>query len=124
MIYDPDEIDIMGVRKDNGLDMAIISSGPIDASPETQTLLLDKVENYLEYTKSKALADELPNLDRDNISIIFWYEETPPAPLLELCERIVDWAMEYGVKFIAEPMPEIAMQRKKKLQEKKLQKRR
>ena len=119
MIYNADEIDIMAVRNDNGLDMAIISSGPIDASPETQTLLLDKVENYLKFTKSKALSDELPNLDRDNVSIIFLYEETPPAPLLELCDRIADWTMEYGVKFVVEPMPEKGMQLKKALQKRK-----
>ena len=47
MIYDVDRVDLMAKRKDGGLDLFIISSGAIDASPSTQRLLLDKISNYL-----------------------------------------------------------------------------
>ena len=49
MIYDANTLDIIGERKDGGLELYIISSGEMDDSPESQSLLLDKVQNYLGY---------------------------------------------------------------------------
>lgn len=47
MIYDENSIDIMAKRKDGGLELFIVSSGSMDASEETQKLLLNKVEKLL-----------------------------------------------------------------------------
>lgn len=42
-----DAIDVVGVRKDGGLDLVISCSGPLDASAETLELIQAKIANYL-----------------------------------------------------------------------------
>lgn len=42
MLYDANVIDIMGKRKDGGLELYVIFTGKMDDTPSTQTLLLDK----------------------------------------------------------------------------------
>jgi len=49
VVYDVNAIDIIGERNDGGIDLFIISSGKLEDSVEQQTLLLDKIENYLVY---------------------------------------------------------------------------
>lgn len=44
MIYDENNIDIMAKRKDDGLELLIVSIGSMDVLEETQTVLLNKVE--------------------------------------------------------------------------------
>lgn len=100
MIYDANSIDIIGKRLDGGVDLYIISSGAIDASPETQTLLLDKVENYLGYICSEEFKKDFPDVRTDMVSIVFELDEKPPRELLMLCERIVPWTKDYGVTFL------------------------
>lgn len=100
MIYNVNQIDIMAERKDGGLDLFIISSDTIDASPETQKLLLDKVDKYLGYINSDEFLREFPNITKDKISIIFELEKRPPELLLELCTKIVPWTSDNGVRFI------------------------
>jgi hypothetical protein len=39
--------DIVGVRKDGGIDAVVVCSGPLDGSPQTIWLLGVKVRNYL-----------------------------------------------------------------------------
>ncbi len=99
MIYDVNEVDLMAKRKDGGLDMFIISTGDIDESPETQKLLLDKVDRYLGYISSKEFIKEFPNVEKDKVQIIFELEKKPPELILELCQKIVPWAKDNGVSF-------------------------
>ena len=99
MIYNVDQVDLMAERKDGGLDLFIISSGSIDDSPDTQKLLLDKVDNYLCYVNSKTFAAEFPKIKKNKVTIIFELAEPAPQLLLELCEKIVPWAKDNGVRF-------------------------
>lgn len=100
MIYDADTLDIIGERKDGGLELYIISSGEMDDSLESQSLLLDKVQNYLGYVSNSQFKEDFPNVVKDNIWIILKFEEEPPQLILELCEKIVPWAKDNGVKFV------------------------
>lgn len=106
MIYDANCIDIMGKRIDGGVDLYIISSGSIDASPETQTLLLDKVENYLGYICSEKFKKDFPGVRPEEVNIMFQLAKKPPRELLMLCERIVPWAKDYGVTFLVTKEPQ------------------
>lgn len=101
MIYNRGEIDIMGERKDGGVDMFIVSEGPLDLSPETQTLLLDKVENYLNFIQSKEFQKENPRAV-GNTRIILTLSEEPPEPYQILFQRISDWCEGEGVRFSTE----------------------
>lgn len=98
MIYDANSIDIMA-KKDGRVELFIISSGAIDASPKTQKLLLDKVENYLLYLENQEFQREF-SADKAEVSIILELEEAPPKTLSELCQKIESWVADYGAKFI------------------------
>lgn len=102
MIYDENSIDLMAERKDGGIDLFIISSGEIDSSEQTQKLLLNKVEKYLGYINSKDFKQDFIDIDTKKIRIIFEVEKKAPELLMKLCEKIVPWAEENGVKFIVE----------------------
>jgi hypothetical protein len=100
MIYNADTIDLIAERKEGGLDMFIISSGSIDASPDTQKLLLDKIDNYVGYINSEDFSKEFPEMEKDKIRIIFELEEKIPELLSELCQKVVLWTEDNGVSFI------------------------
>lgn len=100
MIYDENSIDIMAKRKDGGLELFIVSSGSMDASEETQKLLLNKVEKYLGYINSKKFQQEFEGINENKILIIFQLEEKAPELLMKLCEQIVPWVEENGATFI------------------------
>lgn len=52
-LTDADTLDIVGERKDGGLDLVISAIGPLDGSPETLSLLKGKILNYLAASKSE-----------------------------------------------------------------------
>ncbi len=105
MITDPDSIDLFGVRKDGGADLVIVSGGPLDESPETQALLLDKIEAYLGYINSPAFHEECPQATAKTTRIILRLSE-PPTPLMrQFLERIVPWTTAYHTSFFVELAP-------------------
>jgi hypothetical protein len=46
-IQNLDSFDIVGERNDGGVDLLVVCSGPLDDSTETQALIREKVQNYL-----------------------------------------------------------------------------
>lgn len=99
MIVNPNNIDILGIRKDGGVDLKIISSGELDDSESTQKLLLDKIENYLGYISSDEFRQECPDASAQNTYIILQLSEKPPALISELVTKIIPWVAEYGATF-------------------------
>jgi hypothetical protein len=53
-VGDVDTVDVVGVRKDGGLDMVISVVAPLDDSPSTLRQLETKVLNYIQGAKSEA----------------------------------------------------------------------
>ncbi|NLP34300.1 MAG: hypothetical protein GX359_03795 [Clostridiales bacterium] len=100
MIYDVDKLDIMAARKDGGVELYIISSGILDDSPNTQTLLLDKIQNYLGYINSNKFKKEFPNTTKEGVWIILKMEEEPPLLIKKLCNKIVPWVQDNGANFV------------------------
>ena len=100
MIFDVNNIDLIAKRKDGGVDLFIISSGEIDASAETQKLLIDKVDQYLGYIQSEEFKKEFSDIKVKKIMIIFELEENPPELLLELCKKIMPWVEDNGAQFL------------------------
>lgn len=100
MIYDANVIDIMGKRKDGGLEFYIISTGEMDDTPDTQTLLLDKIQHYMEYIHSNQFREEFPDIIKSNIWIVLKFDEEPPRIIMELCKKIVLWVEDNGIKFM------------------------
>ena len=100
MIYDVDKVDIMAKGKDGSLDLFIISSGAIDASPNTQKVLLDKISNYLAYASGDDFSIEFPDVKKEDVSIILEFDEPAPQLLLDLCEKITLWVENNGIRFV------------------------
>lgn len=102
MIFDANKLDVLGQRNDGGVDLCIISSGSLDDSVETQTLLLDKIENYLVYIKSDEFKKEFPMAQKNNIRIIMKLDEKPSEIIYGLLEKIIPWVNENDASFVFE----------------------
>lgn len=102
MIYDVNSIDIVGERNDGGIDLFIISSGKLEESVEQQSLLLDKIENYLVYLNSTDFIKDFPNVSDDNKYIKLKVYERPSDMTMEWLGEIATWIQSNGVKFSIE----------------------
>ncbi|MEN2777191.1 DUF6572 domain-containing protein [Acetivibrio clariflavus] len=100
MIYNVDKLDILAERKDGGVELYILSSGSLDDTEDTQKLLLDKIENYLDFINSDEFKKEFPNVPEGKIRIILKMEEEPPPIIRELCKKIETWVQENGANFV------------------------
>lgn len=99
MVYDVNAIDIIGERNDGGIDLFIISSGKFEDSVEQQTLLLDKIENYLVYLNSIDFTKDFPNVSSDNKYIKLKVCERPSDMTMKWLSEIATWIQSNGAKF-------------------------
>ena len=99
MIYDINKLDLVGKRRDGGVELYIISSGELDDSPETQELLLDKIEKYLGYIASDEFHKEFETANSGNIWIVLKLSSTPSFRIQELCKKVIPWVEDNGAKF-------------------------
>ena len=97
-IQNLDRVDVMGWRKDGGVDLAIVASGPLTAEPEIQKLLLDKVEAYLGYINSDEFKAEFENPPADKTTIIISCYGSVDPVVLELVERMKPWVEENNAR--------------------------
>lgn len=97
MIYDANSVDIIGERLDGGIDFIIVSSGEFDDSAEQQTMLLDKIENYIAYLNSDKFSLEFPHIHKSKRWIKLKCEETPTPLLLQLGKKIDEWVTGEGI---------------------------
>lgn len=88
-IHDPDVIDLVGVRVDGGLDLAIVCSGPLDESDETLRRLYQKTVAYLREIESEKFRERFGASDSASIRI------------LVDCEHVVSTAAEGLIKALA-----------------------
>ena len=59
-IQDLESIDLVGEREDDGIDLGIVCSGPLDESPDTLARLKEKLSGYIAAAASPSLWDEFP----------------------------------------------------------------
>ena len=100
MVENPQHIDILGARKDGGADLVMVSPGPLDESPEGQTLLLDKVETYLKYIQSPGFRQQFPAATRENTHVVLLVREEPSPLMRELLQKVSLWAADNRAHFI------------------------
>ncbi len=79
-----DGIDIIGERRDGGVDLAIVASQPIDNSPETLDCIRQKVATYLQAIDSEEFQSDMGHLPRDKTVIVLACEHPihPDAQLV------------------------------------------
>ena len=69
-IQELDNVDITGKRRDGGVDLVIVASRPIDASPETLESIRHKVRTYLAVIGSEEFQAETGYPPREKTAII------------------------------------------------------
>jgi hypothetical protein len=100
-IQDPDNIDIIGKRRDGGVDLAIVASQPIDVSPETLESIRRKVRTYLTVIGLEEFQAEMGHPPRDQTAIILTCEHPiHPTALAVIAQCRADAAAQ-GVRLEA-----------------------
>jgi hypothetical protein len=96
----PTNIDLMSWYEDGLLRLWVIpTSSRLDGSPETQKLLLDKVELYLDFLQSEECKSEFGELTPAQKVIILRCYFPPHRVMRALFPGIADWVRERGATF-------------------------
>ena len=101
-IYDANNLDIEAIGKDGFIELFIISSGKFDDSNEQQSLLMDKIENYIGYVLSDEFKNNHPDFLKEKVWIVLSLDKKPSTLLVELCRRISPWVNSYGINYRVE----------------------
>jgi hypothetical protein len=65
----PDNLDVVGERNEGGVDLLIVTSGPLDASDETSRCLEEKLNTYLYASTHEKFAAVYPAASGGRIRI-------------------------------------------------------
>jgi len=76
-VYDANNLDIEAVGQDGSVELFIISSGRFDDSNEQQTLLMNKIENYIGYILSEEFKHNHPDSSKEKIWIVLSLDKNP-----------------------------------------------
>ena len=101
-VYDANNLDIEAVKTDGSVELYIISSGNFDDSVEQQTLLIDKVQNYIGYVLSDEFKSTHTDCLKEKVWIVLSLDKKPSTLLVELCRRISSWVNSYGINYRVE----------------------
>ncbi len=99
-IQNPESIDILGKRRDGGVDLVIVSSSHLDGSPETQKLLLDKIESYLEQINGEEFAVEFGRPTAERVRIIVQCVDDPDETIRDLVKGCDGWATDNNASIL------------------------
>lgn len=75
--------------------MVLVCNGFIDGSPETQKAMLDKMEGYLNHTRSEEFQKEYGGWP---VILRVTFGRKPDEHILALLSKCPAWAEDYGVK--------------------------
>ena len=101
-VYHANNLDIEAVRQDGSVELFIVSSGRFDDSDEQQTLLMDKIENYIGYALSDEFGRNHPDCSKGKIWIVLSLDKKPSTLLVDLCRKIHPWVNSYGIHYRVE----------------------
>jgi hypothetical protein len=96
-IQNVDSIDVVGVRRDAGLDLVVSCSGPIDGSSETLRTLREKVQGYIKAACSNAIWSAYPDAKVGPIGIYISCEHGVSARALKAIDLLIGEAASKGV---------------------------
>lgn len=69
-IQNVDSIDVIGERKDGGVDLAVVASGPLDGSSATLAYLERKIRNYITEVASDEFGRRFPSAVAGKVRIL------------------------------------------------------
>jgi hypothetical protein len=93
-IQDVEAIDVVGSRRDGGVDLVIVTSSHLEGSSETQKLLLAKIESYLAQINGHEFEAEFGTPSPERIRIIVNCVDEPSESIRDLVERCREWTTE------------------------------
>jgi hypothetical protein len=93
-IQNIDNVDIVGKRKDGGVDLVIVTSSKLEGSPGHQRLLLAKIESYLAQLNTPEFQAEFNHPRPDQVNIILDCSAPPHPIILQLIEKSKPWVEE------------------------------
>lgn len=96
-VGDVDTVDIVGVRKDGGLDLILTASAALDASPVTLSLLETKLRNYMSAALSKRFLNHYGRALGDPVTIYLSCAHPIADPAREVIRRLREEAREKGI---------------------------
>jgi len=96
-VGDVDTIDVVGVRKDGGLDLAIAVDAPLDASPSTLSFLEAKIRNYIKAAQSEAFLTHYGCSLGVPVTIYVSCAHPIAEAARDLIERLKELALQDGV---------------------------
>jgi len=91
-------IDMIGRRKDGGVDLGIIVSGKLTGSKEDQQLLMDKVEAYLKAIKSDKFQRDFKNPPPRKTQILIKCLVPPEREIVELVKSMERWVRDNSAR--------------------------
>ena len=97
-IQNLDTVDIAARRKDGGVDLLIVASGPLDPSAETQKLLLDKIQGYLEQIHTPEFQSEFGKPQADKVRIVISCEHEVHPVIRMLVDKCKTWVEQQNVR--------------------------
>jgi hypothetical protein len=97
-IHDPDVIDLVGVRVDGGLDLAIVCSGPLDESDDTLRRLHQKIVAYLREIQSEPFRERFGASNAARVRIVVDCEHPVSTAAEGLINALARQAATSGVE--------------------------
>lgn len=92
------DVDLAAKRVDGGVDLFIVASGHLDGSPETQRLILAKVQSYLEQLNTPEFQAEFNQPSSQKTVIVLACKQEPDPDVRELVEHAKSWVQENGAR--------------------------
>jgi hypothetical protein len=98
-IGDVDTVDVVGVRNDGGLDLALCAGAALDASPETLSRLDMKLRNYIKAALSEGFLREYGCSAGAPVTIHISCAHPVADAARDLLRRLREEAVKNGIGF-------------------------
>jgi hypothetical protein len=89
-----DEIDLYGVRKNGGAELAIVIASPLDGNEYSQKRLLAKLNLYINFIASDEFKAEAGPANLENTTVAVHIHPNSATEIFELLERCKPWLEE------------------------------
>jgi hypothetical protein len=94
-VGDPDQIDIIGKRRDGGVDLFLVVGRALDLSKATRAVFARKFRGYCQYVMSREFEDEFSPPSEDRVCIAVSSDWEVPEEFMHLIGEIAE---EEGVE--------------------------
>jgi hypothetical protein len=104
-LSEPDSLDVIGERKDGGVDMLVVTTGPLDASDETCQKLLAKLSSYLHAAVHPNFVNVYPAASTGRVRIFVSDSHAVSDRARQIVESMSREALSHGVEIrIGDPV--------------------